>query len=178
MCFKHDSEAHEFVSRLIGWRYFRFFFFFVFFNITVKTEIQRPLGITDCHTSASRIVATNLSRKFCSCNTVTFPKPTSDQRLRGQNRTYEATVDGPSADVVSDFVCFFFFFLISTESGNNRPTVGRFHRGLRHLTVGRQTPMNGRASGENRATIARLTFYRPIVGRQLVPTIVAAILER
>ena len=51
------------------------------------------------------------------------------------------------------FFFFFFFFVIGTESGNNRPTVGRFHRGLGHLIVGRQTPMKGRASGENRATI-------------------------
>ena len=40
------------------------FVFFLFFLITLKTAIQRLLGITDCHTSASRIVATNLSRKF------------------------------------------------------------------------------------------------------------------
>ena len=45
-------------------------------------------------------------------------------------------------------------FVIDTESGDNRPIVGRLHMGLGHLTVGRQTPMNGRTSGENRATTA------------------------
>ena len=200
MCFKHDPEAQECVSRLIDLALFSFYRVCFYHNENWNTKTARDNWLSyiskpnRCHEPQSKVPMTCFrsfyepqSKVFVLVTQSHFPNQQAAdvcEAKRGHMRRLSMD-HRPTLYPIWLFsrrliiFCrrcqvilfspairrFFFFFVIGTESGNNRPTVGRLPRGLGHLTVGRQTQMNGWASGENPTTIARLSGRWPFIDR-------------